>query len=434
MSNKTLAAVFLLVLLLTACMPELDPSVGYGTQTAFAGDFMQTVTARSGTQEGSQDVLATIYANATQLSGDTTAQAVQVKENQQATEAAILPVLNELPLYGIDSLDGRVAWLHRPVTIDVNGYMQYGYANDYPAVIAGDFVLVSDITWNTQFASSGCGFMFRSNGDKEKPSQFMAMLTRMANGTIVFSAVIDGGIANTHNYYIRSQDKTFQWLNDSTNRFAVVVKGTKVKFFTNGVLVKEANTTDPPPTIANIPSMPSLPANPTTEQLREYQQQMQQYSEVMTRMQDDLLLAQKNFTLKKVAALTDGFVGFLVLSESGRSNCTFSNAWLFLMDKVPTPTPNRTWTRTPTPTITPTPRITFTPLGSATQTPISRYTPKPPTDVPPTDVPPTEVPPTEVPPTEVPPTEVPPTDVPATDVPATDIPATDVPPPEVPTP
>jgi hypothetical protein len=426
---RRLAAISLLLLLLAGCLPLMESPDLNSTRTVFFSAVQETVTARALQDGGSGDVLATIYAQATDLSGESTARAAEQTAASQATATAILPVLQELPKYGVDPNDGRVAWLHRPVTIEVNGYMEFGYANDHPEVTVNDFVIASDITWNTQYASSGCGFMLRSNGSKESPSQLMVVMTRMANGTLVFSALLDGDIANTNNYYIRPKDKTFQWLNDTTNRLVVVARGKRLQYYTNGVLVAETDISQPPPTSVTMPTYPQLPQNPSLEELQEYRRQVEQYAEVTARMQDELLLAQRNYTQKKVAALTDGFVGFLVVSESGRSTCTFSNSWLYLIDTMPTPTPNRTWTATPTPTVTPTPRFYFTPRGSHTVTPTERPGPED-TDVPPTDIPPTDIPPTDIPPTDIPPTDIPPTDIPPTDIPPTEIPPTDIPPTE----
>jgi hypothetical protein len=46
----------------------------------------------------------------------------------------------------------------------------------------------------------------------------------------------------------------------------------------------------------------------------------------------ELSQAQKNFTTSK-AVLTDGFLGFIGLSQSGSMTCKFQNAWLFNLVK-----------------------------------------------------------------------------------------------------
>ena len=90
----------------------------------------------------------------------------------------------ELPQYGLDASSGHVGWVQGPLTLDITGYGQYTYANDYPEVTAADFVLASDITWDTKYGSSGCGTMFRSDGNKNKPNQYMVLATRFANGHV----------------------------------------------------------------------------------------------------------------------------------------------------------------------------------------------------------------------------------------------------------
>ena len=76
-------------------------------------------------------------------------------------------------------------------------------------VTAKNFVLAADVTWNTQYGDSGCGFVFRSNGDKQKPDQYMLIATRFANGRVVFTAVADGELANIHDFYPKDADRSF---------------------------------------------------------------------------------------------------------------------------------------------------------------------------------------------------------------------------------
>ena len=43
--------------------------------------------------------------------------------------------------------------------------------------------MASDITWHTYNSLSACGFMFRSDGNKNKPNQYMVVITRYATAT-----------------------------------------------------------------------------------------------------------------------------------------------------------------------------------------------------------------------------------------------------------
>jgi hypothetical protein len=372
MSTSLRRLSFLFLVFMVACVPVLGQSQGSGTRTPIDEAVMQTVTMRAIEQADTGHEVATVYAEATALSQDSTAQALIDNAAFQATATAIVPVLEELPRYGVNPLEGHVAWLHKPVTLDLNGYMQSGYANDYPEVTAADFVLVADITWNTLAGTAGCGFMFRSDGNKEKPSQFMVDIARFANGTLYFSALVGGNLANAQIFYPKSKDNSFNWLNDSTNRLAVVARGKMLEFYTNGVKIGEVDITKPPPATINAPVFPQSPVNPSPEQLREYQDQVSQFSQIINQNQADLLEAQQNYYNKKIATFMDGFLGFMSASEYGHTVCKFSNAWLFSMKTIPTLTPSltptRTITRTPTVTATPTRRFD-TPMPSTTSTP-----------------------------------------------------------------
>ena len=46
--------------------------------------------------------------------------------------------------------------------MEVSGSQQMAYENDYMNITAKNFVLAADLTWDTQYGDSGCGFMFIS--------------------------------------------------------------------------------------------------------------------------------------------------------------------------------------------------------------------------------------------------------------------------------
>jgi hypothetical protein len=395
---------------IASCVPELgQPAMLSSTQTRLSAEVMETVTARALQQGNSGQELETALANTTAIAQTTTAQAVSDNAAYLATATAILPVLEELPRYGVGPLQGDVAWLHKPITISLNGYQQYGYANDFPEITAKDFVLASDISWNTQFGSSGCGFMFRSDANRKTPSQFMVLITRFAYGTLIFSAMVDGSITNMQIYYPWTKDKAFDWKNQTTNRLVVVARGQMMKIYTNGVLIAELDTTKQPPSTLQLPAMPQLPPNPSDAQLQAYQQQIEQNKQISNQMAEELLQAQQHYNAQRVASISDGFLGFLGMTTAGSAECKFSNAWLFLLRPLPTATHTFTPTSNgtpPTSTFTPTPSLTPTFYMSPTPTVTKTFVVGPPATAIPasaTDVPPTA---TSVPPTA---TTVPPT-------------------------
>jgi hypothetical protein len=338
MAKKYIPFLTVFILLLgTACgwgVSQVDPMIM--TLTPLSAAVAGTATVHASKGSGANDQLATAVAKATARSADIyateTARGSLNSESKLATATVIAPVVAELPRYGVDPAQGQVAWMHKPVTITLSGYQQTGYANDYPQVTGKDFVMASDITWNTFNSLSGCGFMFRSDGNTNKPNQYMVAITRYATGHLAFSATVNGEISNVHTFYPSQEDKSFTWLNDATNRLAIVAKGTLIDIYTNGVLIGQVDTTQPPDN--SISSPPSIvpPKNATPEQLQEYQNQIDQNQQTAQLMQSQLALARQNYAKNK-AIFSDGLLGFIGVSQSGQTTCTFSNAWMFQIER-----------------------------------------------------------------------------------------------------
>ena len=195
-----------------------------------------------------------------------------------ATATAVAPFLAELPAYGVDPAQGRIAWIHPPITIQASGYMSYTYANQNIADVAQDFVLAADITWNTRFGTAGCGYVLRSDGDQEgNYDQYIALAIRGGSGELFFTIMQDGEVVRNEitDININRLDPTFQWQNDTTNRLAVVARGNTFSFYSNGAHVGDVT--------------PSI-------------------------------------------AFERGFVAFVGLNESGTTMCHYDNAFLWLIE------------------------------------------------------------------------------------------------------
>jgi len=305
------------------------------TLTAMSETLPKTLTAAVSGDQDTGDDLATAQAEATERSGKIqatqTAEASTRDEGQLATATVAAPVVAELPRYNLDPEGGRLGWVHNPVTITVEGYHQYNFANDYMQVIARDFVMAADITWDTQYGASGCGFMFRSNGDRNKPDQYIVIATRMGNGHVLFTALADGELANVRDFFPKSEDKSFQWKNGTTNRLAIVGKGTIFEIYTNGVKIGEVDVTQPPPPMV-IPKAPTQPpGNADLSVLQDYQYKIKEYKDMVGQMQTNYQVALGNFK-NKPAVFEEGFVAMVALSESGRTVCKYDKAWLWLLE------------------------------------------------------------------------------------------------------
>jgi hypothetical protein len=325
----------LLILLAPACNLPQQSAQPTSTQANLALSIANTQTAEAVEANSSND-LATAQAAATQTSQNiesTQVVAASTKDtNQLATTTAQAPVLAALPFYNLDPNQGSVGWVHPPAKIELEGKNQFGYANDFMQTIVEDFAMSADITWDTQYGSSGCGFMFRSDGDKNKPNQYMLLATRLGNGHVIFSALADGELANVHDFYPRDADKSFSAENGSTNRITVVGRGNIVEIYTNGVKIGEVDVTQPPVT-PKLPSKPKLPTNQNIpSEMDKYRVLLSEYEDTVSQVKSNFAIALDNY--KKTKAVFDkGFVAMVGASESGKTTCQFDNAWLWLIDK-----------------------------------------------------------------------------------------------------
>jgi hypothetical protein len=263
----------------TVAAPD-TPTTEIAAATA-TGDVVAVAEESTATPAVAENVLAA-QASATARSAGATAttiaRATSDTGSAAATATAMAPFLAELPVFGVDPTQGHMAWIHPPVTIQASGYLSYTYANKNIADVAQDFVLASDITWNTRFGTAGCGYVLRSDGDQDgNYDQYIALVIRGGAGELFFTIMQDGEVIRNEitDININGLDPSFQWQNDTTNRFAVVARGNTFSFYSNGVHVGDVT--------------PSI-------------------------------------------AYDRGFVAFVGLNESGTTTCHYENAYLWLIN------------------------------------------------------------------------------------------------------
>lgn len=325
-------AIFML-LVLPGCNQAEEPGLS-PTLTALHQKVAVTATNTEVAQVVSEK-LATAQVQATNTSqaiaATQTIQSDTLSQEKLQTATVAAPILAELPKYGLDTSSGQVGWLHNPLTLELTAYHDYKVGNDFMGVTAKDFVWAADITWNTQYGGSGCGLMFRSNGDQNKPNQYMVLITRFSNGRVLFTAVADGDLANYYDIYLRDKDRSFKAENDTTNHLTIVARGNLIDIYTNLVKVGTVDTTQPPVQ----PGLPSPPAPPLDKKnqnlLNQYLNLKKEYDDLVQQAQSQYQQALSHFKAQP-AIYTDGFLAMMAVSESGKTTCTFTNAWLWLLD------------------------------------------------------------------------------------------------------
>jgi len=335
--NFHLAILLLFVLggVLSGCGSGGSDAAKQSTLEAISASVRQTSTAEAAVNQNPDASIETAQAVATfqaqSVAATQAAEDALSDEAKAATASAVAPILGELPKYGVDPSAGHMGWIHPPVTLDVEGFMQYDYVNYFISTLARDFVVSADITWNTQYGTSGCGFVLRSDGNQDALNQYLVIITRGTSGRILFGTMAEGEIVTGQDIYAYGHDPSFQWQNNTTNRLTVVGRADRFWIYTNGNLAGEVDPSAPP----SSPILPPAPKKPADESnanaMANFLKQQAEYEGVVAQVNADFRARQRAFqNADKV--FERGFIAMVALSESGHTNCKFDNGWLWLID------------------------------------------------------------------------------------------------------
>jgi hypothetical protein len=324
-------AALVLIVAQAGCFTPPNPA-RESTVEALAKKLSATITAAAEDNDSANEIQSAAVVEAT-----STAASVATQAATEAVDTASLsataeferPVRAEVPFFGVDGEKGQVGWIHPSFTLEAQGQEGFANRNDFAGVVAEDFVVSADITWNTQFGDSGCGFVLRSDGNPNVPSQYIVLLTRFANGHIGFLVISKGELVNGADLYPRSSDRKFKSDNDTTNQLTIVGRGNLFEIYTNGVLIGVVDPNVPPsqPDIPPLPEQPQDEKGKATFQVLE-QNQGQVESEIRARFterQTQFKDANKEFPR--------GFISMVAVTQGGKVSCKFDNAWLYLIDK-----------------------------------------------------------------------------------------------------
>lgn len=311
------------------------PSSQEATLEAISSSIRETATSQAAADQNADVGVETAQAEATNsgqsAQGTQAAESALSDEAKAATATAVAPILAELPKYGVDPSAGHMGWIHPPATLETKGYMSYAYVNRFIATVAQDFVVSSDITWNSQYSTNGCGFVLRSDGNKNALNQYIAVLTRGAIGHFLFGFMVKGKVITGRDIYAFGKDPNFNWENGKTNRLTIVGRGHIFEIYTNDTLIGKIDTSKPP----SLPSLPDPPQKPADTSdagaMADYQQKLDEHDQAVKDMKANYA-ARQNEISNANTVFDRGFIALVVLSESGSTHCEFNNTWLWLIN------------------------------------------------------------------------------------------------------
>lgn len=323
-TKRLLLLPLILALVSLACGGASTNSSQESTLQAISNQVQQTGTAAALAETQSNVGDPAVAATQTAL-------AALDPESLTATAAASAPILAKLPTYGVDPSSGRVAWIHPPVSLEVQGFMQFDFINHFISVLAQDFVMSADISWDAIGSESSCGFVLRSDGNEDAMDTYLATISRVASGHFLFMTVAKGEFVTGQDIYAYGRDPAFDWQNNATNNLTVVGRGNRFWVYTNGTLIGEIDPSAPPELL--LPPEPDRPADTGNAQaMAEYAVKQAEYDVITRQIKADYNQRLQN--LRNADTTFDrGFTALVALSRAGtKATCSFNNAWLFLIE------------------------------------------------------------------------------------------------------
>jgi hypothetical protein len=332
---RLIVSLLILIGILSACGSGGGDTAQQSTLEAISASVRQTATAQAAFDLNPNTAIETAHALATaqeQSVAATQAAGVTLSdEAKAATASAEAPILAELPKYGVDPSAGRVGWLHPPETLEVEGFMQFDYVNYFISVIAQDFVISADITWDAIGSESSCGFVLRSDGNQDAMDTYLATISRVASGHFLFLTVAKGEPVTGQVYYANGRDPAFDWQNGATNNLTVVGRADHFWIYTNGTLIGEVDPSAPPELV--LPPEPERPADTSNvEAMAQFALAQANYDAEVAQVRAEYRARQQ--ALANADTIFDrGFMALVALSRAGKkATCQFDNAWLWLME------------------------------------------------------------------------------------------------------
>jgi hypothetical protein len=192
----------------------------------------------------------------------------------QAGGAIVGQIETELQKIGLSTKTGQLGWSNdAPISLTAEGYQ--GVENQLIGqnLTASDFVIKTDITWESQGGLAGCGVLFRATTNLEKGAQYQFLTIRLSGYPGWDIEMWDGGKWQYTLGNQVQQNKSINQENGGTNTYMLYVKDKAFTVFING---------------------------------------------------------QKTKTLTD-SKLTNGVLAFHVFQDSGSTTCTFNNAWVWVL-------------------------------------------------------------------------------------------------------
>jgi len=161
--------------------------------------------------------------------------ATALAEATQAAEVIIGEIGKELETVGLSADTGYLLWAQdEPVAVDLDEYQEWTNDPFAEGLPASDFVLKSDITWESTSGLITCGFFFRSEKNIDEGKQYVYEMIRLSGAPQYAISFMEYGqyqksISNVHTNSAIQQEQ------NSTNKVVLIAEGEKFTLYINDI-------------------------------------------------------------------------------------------------------------------------------------------------------------------------------------------------------
>lgn len=191
-----------------------------------------------------------------------------------ATAAPIVEAVEaELANYDLTTEGGYLAWAESSFDIKTDTYGENRFYSPYEDIVVSDFVLQTEVTWETTTGFAGCGIVFRADGDLIESPQYRMYFIRLQGLPLwdfeyykndEFQSNVTGDVLST---------SALDSKQGSTNRITLIMQGERMTAYGNGDRMSSAVD----------------------------------------------------------GRVVEGAIGFIAFQESGETTCTFDNTWVWAL-------------------------------------------------------------------------------------------------------
>ncbi|UCD98339.1 MAG: hypothetical protein JSV42_15495 [Chloroflexota bacterium] len=151
----------------------------------------------------------------------------------QTAEAIVAEIGEEMETVDLSTDTGYLLWAQdEPVAIDLNAYQEWIYDPFAPGLVSLDFVLKTDITWESSSGLVTCGLFFRSEDNFEQGKQYLYEMLRLSglpgwDITFFQDGKFQKSISDFRTNSAIRQDQ------NSTNKIMLIAEGEKFTLYIN---------------------------------------------------------------------------------------------------------------------------------------------------------------------------------------------------------